>query len=238
MITDDTLAADAHLTSLRHQIDDARSELQALQRAADAARKDRRTDKMQQVLLDNQRLLAESIRASRQAEAANAALRDAIAAAETDPLTRLPNRIVLHARLDHDIAVARRHHTQLAVYFLDLDGFKTVNDCFGHDMGDRLLKHVAACLLSTVRASDTVCRLGGDEFVLVVPDIRTSDVDAFARKICEAVRSPCALAGRTVCACASIGASMFPADGDDPDTLIRKADEGMYRAKRAAVGDA
>ena len=120
------------------------------------------------------------------------------------------------------------------MYFIDIDGFKQVNDQLGHDVGDLLLQHIADRLTTTLRASDTVFRLGGDEFVLVAPDVAPDDVTALARKMGEAISTPCALCGHVVEVRASVGMSVYPRDGDDPKALVRQADTEMYRAKRSA----
>ena len=121
-----------------------------------------------------------------------------------------------------------------AVLFVDLDGFKAVNDDRGHDAGDRVLREVATRFLSCVRKSDTVARIGGDEFLVIVDDILESrGASGVADKIVGALSSPVSIEGGDVRIGASIGIALFPADGDDPDALIKKADEAMYRVKKA-----
>lgn len=149
-----------------------------------------------------------------------------------DALTGLPNRLLLADRIEQAIALARRQEHGVALLFIDLDHFKTINDCHGHDMGDRLLVEVARRLKSCVRESDTVARLGGDEFIVVVAD---ADVAEGAPQVCQrilkALRAPFAQP-QVEQVTASIGISLFPDDGGDADTLLKHADIAMYEAKR------
>lgn len=153
--------------------------------------------------------------------------------AQHDYLTDLPNRLLFSDRLSQAIAYAKRHSTQLAVLFLDLDNFKHINDSLGHAVGDKLLESVARRLLSQVRHSDTVSRLGGDEFViLVLEELQAEHATTTAEKIVHALAAPHHLAGHELHITTSIGISMFPADGDDPDALVKNADAAMYHAKK------
>ena len=149
-----------------------------------------------------------------------------------DPLTGLPNRLLLIDRLRLLIAHARRAHESFAVFFLDVDHFKAVNDSFGHAAGDRLLQQIAARLTAQLREADTVARLGGDEFVVLTPELKAGpDVTAVAEKLLEAVRAPIMLDEREIRATVSIGVSLFPDDGEDADALLRGSDAALYRAK-------
>ncbi|RZJ06512.1 MAG: GGDEF domain-containing protein [Rubrivivax sp.] len=215
------LAAEATLAALQATIIEARSERGVL--AAGTARR------------ENERLRAENLVAVQEVETAQAALEVAVKASQTDALTGLHNRDVLWDRLAHDIAVARRHGTRLVVYFMDVDGFKRVNDQFGHAAGDLLLQRVAHVLVTAVRASDTVCRLGGDEFVVLAAAHAPQDALQVAAKIRQALAEPCQVAGQSMSVTASIGYSVFPDDGESPGLLVQKADEAMYRAKRRAA---
>ena len=170
---------------------------------------------------------------SQESVSVNAALQQAVQAAQTDPLTGLRNREVLWDRLAHDLSLARRHGKRLAVYFLDVDDFKQVNDEFGHAAGDLLLQHVARVLLASVRDSDTVCRIGGDEFVILASATLPEDAVQMGTKIGRALGTPCVLAGHVMAVSASIGCALFPEDGESPGVLVHKADEAMYRRKRA-----
>ncbi len=152
--------------------------------------------------------------------------------AHHDGLTDLPNRILLQDRLKQAVEHARRNSQALAVLFIDLDHFKKINDTLGHAVGDELLVHVAARLRGCVRASDTVARVGGDEFIILFPEItRIEDVTIVADKIMQAFSSPIDVGGREVTTSVSIGASRYPHDGEDPETLVKNADAAMYRAK-------
>jgi len=151
-----------------------------------------------------------------------------------DILTDLPNRLLLADRLDQAIAQAERSGHLLAVCYLDLDGFKPVNDNFGHAAGDMLLKEAARRMQLSVRTNDTVCRLGGDEFVLLLTDLKEADEyqDVLQRVIAE-INKPIALnVHEEVKVTASIGITIFPSDNSDNDGLLRHADRAMYQAKK------
>ena len=158
--------------------------------------------------------------------------------AHHDALTGLPNRVLLRDRIQQAIAQAHRNSTQLAVLFLDLDRFKTINDSLGHQLGDRLLQSVASRILVCVREGDTVSRVGGDEFVIVIPGIGSSaDSSAVASKILEVLASAFHLHGNDLHVAASIGISLYPSDGSDAETLMRNADTAMYHAKDSGRGN-
>jgi diguanylate cyclase (GGDEF)-like protein/PAS domain S-box-containing protein len=152
--------------------------------------------------------------------------------AQHDTLTGLPNRMLLSDRIEQAIALARRHGKKVAVLFLDLDGFKHVNDSFGHSIGDKLLQSVANRLSDCVRASDTVSRLGGDEFVVLLSEAQQpEDVAISARRMLEAVASAHSIDQHDLHITTSIGMSVYPDDGMDAETLIKNADTAMYQAK-------
>jgi diguanylate cyclase (GGDEF)-like protein len=178
--------------------------------------------------------------------------------AEHDFLTGLPNRILLSDRISQAIALARRHHKKVAVLFLDLDGFKHINDSLGHSTGDQLLQSVANHLVACVRASDTVSRQGGDEFVVLLSELEQSEDAAIAarriarvvaevhsvdqpdprvevaiaaKKMLRAVAETHSIARHELQVTASIGVSVYPDDGLDAETLIQNADTAMYQAK-------
>jgi diguanylate cyclase (GGDEF)-like protein/PAS domain S-box-containing protein len=149
-----------------------------------------------------------------------------------DTLTDLPNRQLFMNLLSQGLARARRSKKKLALLFLDLNGFKKVNDTLGHSCGDRLLQEVALRLTSSIRVSDTVARLGGDEFTVIMPDLaHTDDVDVVLRKILKVFETPFMLDGNAVDTTSSIGVCMFPDDGDCSEELMQKADIAMYEAK-------
>ncbi len=152
--------------------------------------------------------------------------------AHHDALTGLPNRVLLRDRIQQAIAQAHRNATQMAVLFIDLDRFKTINDSLGHQLGDRLLQSVASRILVCVREGDTVARVGGDEFVIVIPEIaHAADASAVAAKILEVLGNAFHLHGNDLHVAASIGISLYPSDGPDAETLMRNADTAMYHAK-------
>ena len=149
-----------------------------------------------------------------------------------DALTGLPNRPLFIDRLIIALAQASRGRHQLAVLFLDLDRFKDINDSIGHSIGDALLKSLAERIQRCVRDGDTVARFGGDEFTLLIPRIEQIEEAAkIAQKIIETVKIPFVIQEHELFVTASIGVSVFPADGQDPETLVRNADTAMYRAK-------
>jgi diguanylate cyclase (GGDEF)-like protein/PAS domain S-box-containing protein len=152
--------------------------------------------------------------------------------AQHDILTDLPNRLLLNDRITQAISLSRRQGKHFAVLFLDLDGFKQVNDTLGHKFGDKLLRLVAKRAVACVRGSDTVSRLGGDEFVVLLPEVADAGDAAFtAEKIIAAIATPFAISGRDLLLTGCIGISIYPEDGQAADTLIKNADIAMYRAK-------
>jgi diguanylate cyclase (GGDEF)-like protein/PAS domain S-box-containing protein len=152
--------------------------------------------------------------------------------AEHDFLTGLPNRMLLNDRIGQAIASARRHTRHVAALFLDLDGFKHVNDSLGHPIGDKLLQSVATRLVASVRSADTVSRQGGDEFVVLLPDLQQpEDAAVMAGRILRDVAEPHLVDQHELHVTTSIGVSVFPDDGADAETLIKNADTAMYQAK-------
>ncbi len=150
-----------------------------------------------------------------------------------DSLTGLPNRLLLEDRLSQATAHRERQHPNVAVLFIDLDRFKTVNDTLGHAAGDRLLQDVAERLCGCVRDGDTVARLGGDEFVVMLLGLNDAqDAAVVAEKIVARVSATCHIEGSELHVTPSIGIAIFPDDGHDPETLMRNADMAMYHAKR------
>ncbi|MEO8751193.1 MAG: GGDEF domain-containing protein [Casimicrobiaceae bacterium] len=155
-----------------------------------------------------------------------------------DRLTGLPNRLLFDERLDQAFALAGRHGWTLAVMFVDLDDFKAINDSYGHDVGDDVLRTVARRLKATSRADDTVSRHGGDEFLCLLMDTAGNRAIATAaERFVRALEAPCTVQGRDVevrpVIRASIGISIFPQDGTTANTLVSSADKAMYLAKRS-----
>ena len=155
-----------------------------------------------------------------------------IHSAEHDFLTGLPNRMLLNDRVSHAIAMAPRHMKKVAVLFLDLDGFKHINDSLGHPLGDKLLQSVAKRLVDCVRGADTVSRQGGDEFVVLLSEVeQPEDAAILARRMLDAVAATHSIDQHDVHVTTSIGVSVYPDDGLDAETLMKNADTAMYQAK-------
>lgn len=162
-------------------------------------------------------------------------------AAFHDPLTSLPNRVLFNDRLEHGLAQAKRHGWILAVMFIDLDGFKNINDTYGHAAGDQLLQLIAHRLKSMTRDDDTVSRHGGDEFLFLLLELKTeADATMIAEKIIQVVGEPCTITVNdlelNLNIKLSIGIALYPNDGFDAETLVNSADRAMYQAKRTQVG--
>lgn len=151
--------------------------------------------------------------------------------ADFDSLTGLPNRRLLADRFAHLHATAIRERSEIALFFLDLDHFKRVNDSLGHSVGDKLLCAVAERLLTAIRKVDTLARLGGDEFIFAMPGINAAAAAEIARRLLEVCNTPFLIAGHELTMTPSLGVSIFPHDGDDLEVLMRNADMAMYKAK-------
>jgi diguanylate cyclase (GGDEF)-like protein/PAS domain S-box-containing protein len=168
----------------------------------------------------------------RDVSAARAMTRQMTHSAQHDFLTGLPNRMLLNDRVNQAIALAPRHMKKVAVLFLDLDGFKHINDSLGHPVGDKLLQSIARRLVECVRASDTVSRQGGDEFVVLLSEVdHSEDAAVTARRMLQAVAEAHSIDQHDLHANTSIGVSVYPDDGLDAETLIKNADTAMYQAK-------
>jgi diguanylate cyclase (GGDEF)-like protein len=149
-----------------------------------------------------------------------------------DALTGLPNRLMFIEQLNQAIRSAQRNKRQLAIFFIDLDRFKVINDSLGHDAGDQLLQEIAGRFKQSLRAVDVVARLGGDEFIILIEDIdELSQVEILARKILSSAIKPMIILGKECHVTASIGISVYPMDGEDEQTLMKNADMAMYFAK-------
>ncbi|MBF0189140.1 MAG: EAL domain-containing protein [Magnetococcales bacterium] len=154
--------------------------------------------------------------------------------AHYDALTDLPNRLLFQETLSHAIDQAKRRQALLAVFFMDLDGFKKVNDTLGHRMGDLLLQEVACRLRGATREADTVARLGGDEFTLILEDLQeVEDITRIANKIIRDIAEPVVIDGREMIVTVSIGISLYPQDGEGMTELTKNADIAMYRSKES-----
>ena len=152
--------------------------------------------------------------------------------AHHDYLTTLPNRALFMDRLDQTIKDAKRHNTKTALFFIDLDHFKEVNDTFGHAMGDNVLKETSKRLQNCIRGNDILSRLGGDEFTIIMKDVKTTkDASVLAEKIIYAFDAPMIIDAHSLKLSTSIGISIFPDAGDISETLLQSADTAMYKAK-------
>jgi diguanylate cyclase (GGDEF)-like protein len=149
-----------------------------------------------------------------------------------DSLTSLPNRKRFQDQLAETIALAKQGKQTFTVLYLDLDGFKAINDDLGHAAGDKLIEHTARRLEQCVRKGDMVARVGGDEFIVLLQDVASADVSRIAEKIVENLSKPLMLTDKTLQITASIGIATYPQDGEDAGTLIHSADSAMYEAKR------
>ena len=173
----------------------------------------------------------------RDVSAAQAVKREISRSAQYDFLTGLPNRMLLNDRVTQAITMASRHTKQMAVLFVDLNGFKKINDSLGHATGDKLLKSISQRLLSCVRASDTVSRHGGDEFVVLLTELEgRNGASVAAKKVLLAVAKPHHIDNHILYVSASVGVSVYPQDGQDVETLFSNADIAMYEAKGNPAG--
>lgn len=150
-----------------------------------------------------------------------------------DSLTELPNRRHFHDQLAETITSAKQDERTFTVLYLDLDGFKAINDALGHAVGDKLIENTARRLEKSVRKNDMVARVGGDEFVVLLQDVVSSDISKIAGKIIESLSEPFVLADKTLSITTSIGVATYPQDGTDANALLHSADSAMYEAKRS-----
>ena len=190
--------------------------------------------RLQKLTMANEKLVITAVEAQVMAEDARIAKDLIDHMAHHDFLTGLPNRLSLKGRMTLAIAMAKRHHLKMAVLFIDLDRFKTINDSLGHAVGDSLLRLVAERLTKITRSTDVVSRQGGDEFVVLLSEVADEHaITSMADKLCEAIGAPYALAGQALRIGATIGISVYPDDSSDADTLIQHADVAMYDAKNS-----
>jgi diguanylate cyclase (GGDEF)-like protein len=184
--------------------------------------------------LDNEILRQENAQLMRRLVSVSRRAEEADRLAHHDVLTGLPNRLLLIKNLQQAIAKARNDRAMLALLFIDLDGFKAVNDRAGHRIGDRLLAVVGARIAACVRADDMACRYGGDEFVGLLAKINdTAIVARIAQQVRKSVSRGYRIDGQAINITASVGIAMYPADGEQYDALLISADAAMYRCKAA-----
>ena len=154
--------------------------------------------------------------------------------AHYDPLTGIPNRVLLADRMNLAMAQSKRHKSLMAVCYLDLDGFKAVNDSYGHELGDQLLIDLTQRIIRVLPEKDTLARLGGDEFVCLLQQLeRAEDCEHILHRLLQTINTPFVLQGQTIGISASIGVSIFPEDNNPPDTLLRHANQAMYQTKQS-----
>ena len=213
------LTASELRAELERKNEELRQLLSQLQRHADAER--RKNDELQEANRELERLREREYRLAR-----------------FDSVTGLPTRTLFEDRLQQAIALARRHGDRVAILFIDLDHFKSLNDTFGHAAGDLALREVGSRMLGRVRGSDTVARLGGDEFAVILQELEQGTTAAVvAEKLITGVREPIRLENGQHRLGASVGIAVFPDHGDEPGRLVELADEAMYRVKRKGRND-
>jgi diguanylate cyclase len=219
------------------QADELRSELEHLQAALVAVNRNLEGAQMQDLREANEQLVLAALHADAIAKAAVDKLDELARSSQYDWLTSTPNRALMLDRINGAIGLALRHRTQCAVAFLDIDDFKRINDTFGHDMGDAVIRVVAERLQALVRRTDTVSRHGGDEFLVLLTDVQQgSDVALVAAKIVAGLRLPAMIGGQEFTLSVSMGLAICPDDGTDAVTLIACADAAMYSSKRRGRG--
>lgn len=221
------------LAQVEAQAEGVRGELERLGRELASLRREMSAERALQLQQANERLVLAALHAESIADAAVSSLAEMSRSLQRDALTGTPNRALTLDRLERAIALARRHGTQVAVLFIDVDCFKQINDEFGHSVGDATLELVARRLESVVRTSDTVCRYGGDEFMVLIPEIlETRETGIVAEKIRKAFSAPATVDGHEFDISVSIGVAVYPQDGTEARVLIDRADSAMYSAKQ------
>ena len=233
-----TDAAAGRLRLLNDQADAMRAELQRLRADLAAAKDEFSKLRASQVAETSEMLVVAAAHADTVAQSAVTSLDELNLYSQLDELTGLPTRTLLLDRLENTLASAQRRGARFAVVFLDLDGFKQINDGFGHAAGDVVLQVATQRLQGLVRETDTVSRHGGDEFILLFPEIgRAADLVPVADKILAALAAPMRVADEELAISASIGIAVYPEDGRDAATLLSNADAAMYRSKKRGRGN-
>lgn len=233
----DAAAAQHELDRVQRKVNAARAVLVRLLQDVVVAESRLGNSQAAQILEANEQLVVTALHNQEQAQTASQALSEVTRAAELDALTQLPNRMLLNDRFTQAIAHARRHGGRLALLFLDLDGFKQINDRLGHAAGDAMLQQVAQRLSAAVRAADTVSRHGGDEFLILLTDVaQAANAALLAEKLLGALAPPFDFGDELLNLSASIGISLYPDDGETTKVLIDRADAAMYRVKHRGPG--
>lgn len=234
---DEMAAAEQDLARITGRVEAMRSVLVRLLQDVVLAENRVGSSQVAQLVEANEQLVVSALRDQTDTENAVLALTETARKAELDPLTQLPNRVLLLDRFTLAMTLARRRSARLALLFIDIDNFKHINDTFGHGVGDEVLKHVAQCLTSAVREADTVSRQGGDEFLILLTEVaQPADAVQVAEKLIAALAKPKRFGGHVLQLTASVGISVYPDHGDDAETLVEMADAAMYRAKRHGNG--
>jgi diguanylate cyclase (GGDEF)-like protein len=233
---DESAAAKAarDLSRLQAKVADAQALLVRLLQEVVVAASHADSLRTAELLEANEQLVVTALRSQTEAQSVKQAMAEVKRAAEIDPLTKLPNRVLLLDRIAQAIAAAKRHGARTALLFVDLNEFKKINDAFGHAVGDEVLQHVAQRLSAVVRAADTVSRYGGDEFLILLTEVsQPEDAGLIADKLLIVLGAPCEVNGHVLRLTASVGISIYPDDGEDITTLVDRADAAMYRAKHS-----
>jgi len=220
---------DEQAQGVRAELAELRQHLARVQQEIDGSR-------AAQLLEANEHLVLTALRAEQISETAISNLAELAGTVHRDELTNTPTRALMRDRMVSAIARARRNGTRLAVVFIDLDGFKQINDTLGHAVGDAVLAHVARRLESAVRETDTVSRHGGDEFLVLLAEVaHACDAGLIATKMLAALSQPMVIGEHVLVPTASLGTALYPDDGEDAAALVERADAAMYRAKRPGI---
>ena len=230
---DDAPAVADEAAPLNEQTDDVRMELAQLRQKLADLQQGASSEHWVYLRDANEKLVLAALHAESIADAAVKSLSELCRSTQRDTLTDTPNRALMLDRIENAIALARRHGTRVAVLFIDLDGFKRINDTLGHAIGDTTLQLAARRLESVVRKSDTVGRHGGDEFLVLMSEIlQPTDATVIVEKILVTFATPVQTGDHEIDLPVSIGIAVFPEDGEDASVLIDRADAAMYLAKK------